>query len=404
MQKSGPIAGVPTYLLWVLSFSPLLGAGCGLIDSLSSATRSPGDNFSPGDNQGGDNDGGDSKGGDNEPLRFLYAANETSGNISVFGVGSSLELSQIEGSPFESEAETSFLIAGKGGSILYAVNQAGSAGGQLVSPDLGSVSVFDIDPLTGALSLKQSIAVPGGPRQLALHPSKDLLYGVSFVAGALWAADIAPDGRLTLRANEIVDTGGASHSLVVSPQGSHLYCVDILPTENLEIYSLNPQSGLPTGLDTLTVSNGPLSIIMNAAGSKAYVASLGGEIVSLDINSNVGSATPVSTLGGLGRLRHITLSPDEKRLFAAEEVDGFLFSILDPSESNLEQKDQLDLPGTSNWVQSVSNEHFLVASKDTNTIFTVSVDSEGQLAGVASQLVSPAEGPRGLLLLEFPAP
>jgi 6-phosphogluconolactonase (cycloisomerase 2 family) len=122
-------------------------------------------------------------------MRFLFVANQVSGDVSVFDVASSGALKLVPGSPFSSGSGARSTAITPDGKFLYVANALAD-----------SISAFSIDLNSGALipvsGSPFAIGAGTGPASLALNPSGTCLYVAASDINRILAFSIAADGLL----------------------------------------------------------------------------------------------------------------------------------------------------------------------------------------------------------------
>ncbi len=116
----------------------------------------------------------------------------------------------------------------------------GTAGTRVYVPCLGSdyVAQYDLDPAGAALvpASPPTVAAPGGPRHMALHPSGRIAYVLAENSSQVHVFDVDDSGSLVARPGESRYTSADSQyhwssDIHVTPNGEHVYAVNRRPPE-----------------------------------------------------------------------------------------------------------------------------------------------------------------------------
>ena len=105
-----------------------------------------------------------------------------------------------------------------------------------------TVSVFDISPVTGALSARpvQTMRTGLGPQMISIAPDGTSAYVAATGANMIWQYSISPaTGKLTPKSPPKVATGRAPHDLAVAPDGKNLYVVNA-GSATIAQYAISP--------------------------------------------------------------------------------------------------------------------------------------------------------------------
>lgn len=129
---------------------------------------------------------------------FLYVAERATNIVAVFQIGNNGVLTRIPGlSLFLAGVGPHALAAHPDGQTLYVANINGT-----------SVSVFRIDPTTGALILIQTAPTGGDPHDVAVHPNGQFLYTADASFNQVSRFPINANGTLVASATTTrVDSG-----------------------------------------------------------------------------------------------------------------------------------------------------------------------------------------------------
>jgi DNA-binding beta-propeller fold protein YncE len=149
--------------------------------------------------------------------RSVYVTNASDNNVSQYDVGPDGALSPKSRATVPVGIQPQYLVVSPNGKSAYVINA-----GDYPSP--GSVSQYDIDPGSGALSPKtpRTVALDGNPRGIAVTPNSKSVYvtvatGNYGKNGSVSQFDVAAGGRLVAKSPATVDTGADPTGIAVSP-------------------------------------------------------------------------------------------------------------------------------------------------------------------------------------------
>jgi 6-phosphogluconolactonase len=170
---------------------------------------------------------------------FLYASDfaDPSGTVSAFTVDPTTGiLSTVPGS-----FTTGAFSAPEG--IVF----AGSSAGLFVFVALNTadqIAAFSVDPNSGVLTPVVGSPFPGGvaPESLALNPSQNVLYALSFFGGTISAYSIASDGTLSAINGSPFTVGVTPGSMTVA-QDNFMY-VSLPAADSILGFSIDSGGGL----------------------------------------------------------------------------------------------------------------------------------------------------------------
>jgi len=215
--------------------------------------------------------------------RFLYVADEGSSQLSAFSIdpatGQLTPLTAL-GSPYATGSSPQNAVFDPTGRFLYVANGTGGP---------STVSVFAIDPATGALSGGAQVTAGANPIGLALPATGQMLYVTNFNSAtvSLYAID-ANTGALTEQtaAGSPFAIGQEPYGAAVDPLGIFLIIADsTLLTAHpgtFEVYAINPGTGAITAVPGSPFSAAagpnsiPQSVVVDPSGKFVYSSDLGG--------------------------------------------------------------------------------------------------------------------------------
>ena len=247
--------------------------------------------------------------------RMVYAMTRDASGVSV----SSFKIDKTTGAI---SAPTSTAPVGTGAisitvhpsrRFLYVTNGSGSAQGTAASVPANSISVYQLDPVTGAVSgPTDTKPVNGNPVSVVVHPTGKFIYVVNEVRFgnpignlSVFSIDTAT-GTLTALGTT-ADSGGApATALAFAPSGEFAYVTYLFGTatpsgntlwDHVATYSVDPTSGLFSGpIGTAATGDNPWAMVATPGGHYVYVASLGtqgsvNQLSSYSVNQTSGILT-----------------------------------------------------------------------------------------------------------------
>ena len=250
----------------------------------------------------------------------------------------------------------SYLAVSRDKKKVYAVSEQGKG--------KGSVSAFNFDDRTGALSFINTVSSGGdGPCYVSVNDVGNCVFTANYSGGSLGATHVNADGSLDSNVQSIQHEGKSIHkdqykphvhSVVVSPDNKYLIAAD-LGTDKIHVYKIDASA------KQILTENDP-----------AFV----------------------TTKPGSGP-RHLTFHPNGKCLYSVNELDGSV-NAFKYDDGKLEQIQSVSLlPEGFNGTIEAADIHispdakFLYASnrEDLNQISTFAIQKNGQLKFVSRDSV-----------------
>ena len=252
--------------------------------------------------------------------RFVLTTLWADGKVAVHAIDrSSGRLTEVDGSPFAINSQTPVdLKFNADGNQVYVSNFDGN-----------EITLFNMDVVSGRLSLRESLMTRLGPWSLALVPgetSKQPVQQTLFASGGTVglarldetkakfadsvkghgdALAVTPDGRfayaldtvggsissyavdsekaeMTLVPNGVVKTGKEPTDMAIDVNGWYLYVTNS-GDASMSVYYLNPANGIPEPVRGSPVPTGkrPVAITLDAAARYAFVVNAGANNVSV---------------------------------------------------------------------------------------------------------------------------
>lgn len=168
--------------------------------------------------------------------------------------------------------------------------------GDSVGVAIGYVSMYMIDPTSGALTSTGSIAAGIDPFSVAVDPSSRFAYVANLESGDISMYSInGITGALTSIGT--VTTAFAPIAVAVHPSGKFLYAANNT-TSNVSIYAIDDLTGVLTSVGTVAAGSSPSSIVIDPSGKFVYVTNFDSDNVSMySIDIATGSLTLIGTIG-----------------------------------------------------------------------------------------------------------
>jgi 6-phosphogluconolactonase (cycloisomerase 2 family) len=236
--------------------------------------------------------------------KFVYVANTGDATISAYAIDSvSGNLTDVSGSPFASSFRPSSITADPSGRFLYVVN--GDA----------SISVFGIDPNTGALAILGvlpsragiALAITSGTTPVAYTPQFAYVANAGSPSGSnnISGYSINPStGVLSSVTGSPFAESFSPTSLLADPLAPYLYvtnkCSDLSCTAangSISAYVINSTAGSLTNIlaSPFVAGAGPIAATVDPSGRFAYaVNSTDNTLSAYTINPATGSLTPMA--------------------------------------------------------------------------------------------------------------
>ena len=273
--------------------------------------------------------------------RHIYVVSQTGDSVARFAVDTQAGDLVYEGLRSNSESA----VIGLDGPVRIVV---GPADDRLYigARDASAVTVFGRDPVDGALQWRQSmrsgIGMPldvlDGVRDLAISPDGAHLYAAAADHDAITIFEMNGEGELAYLdhlANGDLQGGlnvvglGLVQSLVISPQGRHVYAAS-LADDSVSRFSRDPLTGLlqfeaqiRNGQEVATGLDGASALVMADDGQYLYAGSRNdGGVLVFEREWSDGSLVAIDRLEALGLGDVRRLIGDAEGLMAAVEAPG----------------------------------------------------------------------------------
>jgi DNA-binding beta-propeller fold protein YncE len=263
--------------------------------------------------------------------KFAYVANEgcgdsTFGNVSMYTIDATTGGLSSVGPPVVSNDEGAHSVTvDPFGKFAYVANWG-------EGDTAGSVSMYTINPTTGALTSIGTIGAPCAP-----PPSPG--------SCAPWSVVVDPSGKFVYVANEggfaptsvsmytidgttgaltsigLIAAGGRAISVTVDPSGKFAYVAtdsDPGSAGNVSMYTINATTGALTSIGTIAAGTNPASVAVDPASKFVYVTNYSSSDVSMySINATTGVLTSIGTIAAGTNPASMAVDPASKFAYVA---------------------------------------------------------------------------------------
>lgn len=221
--------------------------------------------------------------------KFAYVANDSSG-ISAFTVNPATgALSELSGSPFPAGKRAQSVAFDPASRFAYVANYYSSG----EPNDIGNVSMYLINPSTGALTSNGAVTARVSPASVTVDPSGRFAYVVNASSGSVSMFSIDGSNGTLMSIAMAIPAGNGPNGVAVDPSGRFAYVANCGITKNVSMYTISVTTGALTPIG-MPVPAGmyPCSVAVDPSGRFAYVANtLDGNISMYTINATTGALT-----------------------------------------------------------------------------------------------------------------
>jgi len=224
--------------------------------------------------------------------RYIWVANYGYSTLSSFAIGANGVLAAA-GAPMATLSAFPYAItAHPTMDFVYVANQSSNY----------SVTVYSVNPTTGALTLQQTVAnVVVSAAGIVIDPLGRFAYAVSQVGGISAFRIDASTGLLTYIG--AVNSSGSTFAIAANPNGQYVYVTDgSSSSNNVLVFAINPTTGALTPVGSpVSAGNNPRGLTVNAAGTYLYVTNYSSNDVSVfSIGSSGATLTSSGAVVGAG--------------------------------------------------------------------------------------------------------
>jgi YVTN family beta-propeller protein len=260
--------------------------------------------------------------------KFAYVASGScnggfSGYVSMYTINPTTGALASIGPPVPSNDElTESVTVDPFGKFAYVTSS-----GDVWDGDFGSVSMYSINPTTGALTSTTGgiigTGINGTPEffnSVAFDPTGKFAYaadGGAFPTGTFGGSSSvsmytvnSSTGALT--SIGVIDAGNGPASVAVDPAGKFAY-VPNFGSNDVSMYTIDATTGALTSIGTIAAGTQPASVAVDPASKFAYVTNWGSNDVSMyTIAPTTGALTATGTIAGGTQPMSVAVDPAGK--------------------------------------------------------------------------------------------
>ncbi len=374
------------------------------------ASGGAGGQTGPGSGGGGAGSGG----GGGAPVpqnQFLYVANQNDDTVSVYVIGEAGALTHVE-----DEA-----VAGRPGPL--AVNP-GETRFYAASVQGRSVSAFDIDAATGALSpIGGAVSVQPAPVYIAVDATGGHLLLASYGNNVSQSFAIQGDGAIAgTPTSSLNGPGNNPHAIVLSPNNNFAYVPNTNPTpETISQFVFNAASGTLTENSagaTVDASGvepvGPRHLTFHPTLDLLYVVNEHSDsVTTYAYNAATGVLTAgatVSTLpggssDGSNTCADIHITPDGSALYASNRGDNSIAMFAVDAAGALTPLGHVATEAVPREFEVTRDGRFLYAAgQDTDRLAGYRIESDGSLTALEPATIDVGDRPMWVLAISVDQP
>jgi 6-phosphogluconolactonase (cycloisomerase 2 family) len=248
--------------------------------------------------------------------RFLYVGNNL-GDIATYRIEPSGQLSPAPGQPFTSEGVLGkdSLASDPAGSSLYVVTGSATA----------SLSVYGIDPSTGALAHVPGSPFPAEPGSnvVAVHPSGLFVYVANEETGNISSYAVDPaSGTLAPVEGSPFPAGPRPVALAVDPLGRFVFVGNAF--DLVSVFSLDTTTGALSPVPGSPFPSGhqPNSLFVDRTGAALFVANPGELRPPVFVPGDVWAYRIDASTGALSKVGEWSAGPSPWALGGLEPLPG----------------------------------------------------------------------------------
>jgi 6-phosphogluconolactonase len=367
--------------------------------------------------------GGSGGGGGGGPSGFAYAVNQYAATVSQLTVGPDGALAALTPAAVNCEFDPKSLAVDPSRKHVYVVNLHGAT-----PNSYGSISQYTVGA-DGALApmTPATIAEDYGPSDIAVHPSGDYAYAITFYypMGGKQVLSVAQytlggDGTLTPMSTPAVALTGTPQFIAIHPSGKYLYVTlggDAVSGGAVAQFTIDQTSGALSAMTPATVASfdGPghttFAITVHPSGKYAYVTDYYGRIAEYAIDPTSGALSPLAQTkvdSGYQCAAWIAVDPSGKYAYVANCVwapaaisqytigaDGTLTAMTPASvaAASAGTNVQVDASGTHLYMTSGT-------SGPGDVVSQFRIGANGALTPMTPSTVTVGSGPNALVLVK----
>ena len=329
--------------------------------------------------------------------KFAYVTNMDSNDISVYSVDPATgALSQIGSVATTAPLGLMRAEFDPTGRFIYMASSYGNTG----------IYGYNFNSLDGGISqmTDSPFSLPGDLRSIAIEPTGRFIYVANATDSKVYNFDLDPvTGSLSAISNNIT-VPALPVCIAVDPSGDGVYVASSYTKNEITTYGINPMDG---GLSKAGGADGgtnPSSIAIGTTVAKyVYVANYGSNDISIfSMNAGSGALTPVADAGtGTQKPNSFILDPTGRFGYAAtgDNVDGGITSYeVDPSTGLLIPTSTVSAGINSKSAAVGMGGRFLyVANYDSDNISEYGINpADGHPVQLAGSPVPAGDGPKSI--------
>ncbi len=300
-------------------------------------------------------------------LRYVYAANQTAGTVSVFTVGSGGALSP-NSTTTTGYARPYTLAMSPNGKYLYVGNSNGA-----------TISAYAIGS-NGALSSNGTMSL-ANPLFLRVSPDGSHLYAAAAGSSITIAVyNIASDGKLSSNSS-VTLAGSVAGGMAVSRDGKSLYVAvntGVSSNGSLQAYTISSSDGSLTTNGSAATGRSPASIEISQDSKYVYVSNYSSGSVYIYKTDLTGAPT-YSTSASTASPGGLASSPDGTYLFVVNEDANTVSSFTIDTWGALTSTGYTGATGSGPRMITISpdGKNLYVANYSAGTVSTFTVGTGG---------------------------
>jgi YVTN family beta-propeller protein len=236
----------------------------------------------------------------------MYTINATTGALASIGA---IDAVNRFSSPWSVAVDPS-------GKFAYVANEGGFA------PT--TVSMYTINPTTGALTAIGLIAAEGRAVSVTVHPSGKFAYVADGSSGfpgesdnvAMYAINTTTG---TLTSLGTVGAGAFPSAIAIDPSGKFAYVTNS-NSNDVSMYTIDTATGALTSVGLIAAGTDPTSVAVDPSGKFAYVTNSGSNDVSMyTVNAATGTLTSIGTIAAELFPTSIAITPSGKFAYVTNQ-------------------------------------------------------------------------------------
>lgn len=260
-----------------------------------------------------------------------------------------------------------------------------------------NVTMYTIDPGTGALKNIGSVPAGSQPYVVAVDPKGRFAYAGNFASNTISIYRIDPGSGILTPAGTAA-TGTSPYSIAVDPAGAFLYVANENSATDVWIYRIDPASGALTSLGTAVAGISPISVTVDPLGAFAYVANTSSNNVSMyAVDGTTGALTRLGEVAAGAGANGVAVDPTGRFAYVVNyNANDLWFYTIDRSTGRLTKRGAI-AAGVQPFSVAVdpSGQFVYAANSGTNNLSLYRIDGNtGALTSLGA--VAAGSGPRSV--------